>query len=74
MSVERHEQDRHVYCPALTKHGAASWGYIRDEAWRHIEEVIPMVLGQPIGDTEGVCESREDEFGVVPKPRPIEER
>lgn len=48
-----------AFCPALVKHGAATWGYTRDEAVKHIREVLEMTLecmledGEAIPDDEG---------------------
>jgi predicted RNase H-like HicB family nuclease len=43
-----------AYCPALLPQGAATWGRTKEEALRHIQEVVQMVVeslmehGQPI--------------------------
>jgi predicted RNase H-like HicB family nuclease len=34
----------HAYCPTLQKHGAVIWGATRQEAYRHIREVVQMVI------------------------------
>lgn len=34
----------HAYCPALADHGAATWGNTKEEALKHIEEVVQMVV------------------------------
>jgi predicted RNase H-like HicB family nuclease len=45
-----------AYCPALLKHGGATWGATREEALQNIEEVVKMVVesliehGDPIPD------------------------
>ncbi len=47
--VEPDDGRWHAYCPALESLGAATWGNTRDEALRHIREVVQMV-------TEGLVE------------------
>lgn len=34
----------HAFCPALQKYGAATWGVTREEAHRHIQEVVQMII------------------------------
>lgn len=34
----------HAYCPALERHGAATWGKTRDEALENIRQVVEMVV------------------------------
>lgn len=54
--VEPDEDRWHAYCPALEEYGAATWGLTREEALRHIQEVVQMVVeelqedGLPIPD------------------------
>ena len=36
----------HAYCPALEQYGAATWGYTEEEALRHIQEVVQMVVDE----------------------------
>jgi len=42
--VEPDEDAWHAYCPALAAYGAATWGATREEALRHIREVVEMVV------------------------------
>jgi predicted RNase H-like HicB family nuclease len=42
--VEPDEDRWHAYCPALEQYGAATWGNTRDEALKHIQEVVQMVI------------------------------
>ncbi|MGD0012708.1 MAG: type II toxin-antitoxin system HicB family antitoxin [Terriglobia bacterium] len=42
--VERDEDRWHAYCPALEQYGAATWGNTREEALKHIQEVVQMVI------------------------------
>jgi predicted RNase H-like HicB family nuclease len=50
--VEPDEDAWHAYCPALQKHGAATWGVTRAEALQHIREVVAMVVAELIEDGE----------------------
>jgi len=34
----------HAHCPALQPYGAATWGDSEEEALRHIQEVVQMVV------------------------------
>jgi predicted RNase H-like HicB family nuclease len=34
----------HASCPALQKYGAATWGATKEEAYRHIQEVVQMII------------------------------
>jgi len=42
--VEPDEDRWHAYCPALEQYGAATWGNTREEALKHIQEVVQMVI------------------------------
>ena len=42
--VERDEDRWHAFCPALESQGASTWGYTREEALRHINEVTQLVV------------------------------
>ena len=44
----------HAYCPALKAYGAASWGTTREEALRHIGEVVGMVVAELREDGEPI--------------------
>lgn len=52
--VEPDEDLWHAYAPALEDHGAVTWGETREEALRHIGEVVRLVVesmvehGEPI--------------------------
>ncbi|HYZ25682.1 MAG TPA: type II toxin-antitoxin system HicB family antitoxin [Geminicoccaceae bacterium] len=50
--VEPDEDAWFAYCPALKGYGAATWGSTRDEALRHIREVVGMVVAELIEDGE----------------------
>ncbi len=70
--VEPDEDLWHAYCPALERHGAATWGHTREEALRHIEEVVRLVVesmvehGEPLpAQTEEVQVSEEPLVAVT---------
>ena len=44
VELEPDEGGWFVRCPTLERYGAATWGGTREEAYRHIEEVVGMVL------------------------------
>ncbi len=44
----------HAYVPGLEALGAATWGHTREEALRHIQEVLAMVLEELIADGEPI--------------------
>ena len=44
--VERDADRWHAYCPALQQYGAATWGYAREEALKHINEVVQMIIDE----------------------------
>ena len=54
--VEPDEDRWHAYCPALERQGAATWGCTREEALKHINEVVQLVVdsmtehGDPMPD------------------------
>lgn len=48
--VEPDEDAWHAYCPALQGYGAATWGTSRQEALRHVREVVRMVVAELVED------------------------
>jgi predicted RNase H-like HicB family nuclease len=50
--VEPDEDAWFAYCPALKGYGAATWGSTREEALRHIREVVAMVVAELVEDGE----------------------
>ena len=44
--VEPDEDRWRAYCPPLEDQGAATWGYTREEALRHIREVLEMIVAE----------------------------
>ncbi len=53
-----------AYCPALLWQGASTWGYTQEEALKHIEEVVWMVVRELIEDGDPVPEDVQ----VSPEP------
>jgi predicted RNase H-like HicB family nuclease len=44
--VEPDEDRWRAYCPALEAQGASTWGHTREEALRHIREVLEMIAAE----------------------------
>jgi predicted RNase H-like HicB family nuclease len=44
--VEPDEDRWRAYCPALEAQGASTWGDTREEALRHIREVLEMIAAE----------------------------
>jgi predicted RNase H-like HicB family nuclease len=42
--VEPDENRWHAHCPALQAHGASTWGATPVEAYKHIQEVVEMIV------------------------------
>lgn len=65
--IEKDEDVYHAYCPALKDKAAYTWGRTEEEALKHIQEVVQMVIeemlkeGDPIptGSKVGVQVSEE---------------
>ena len=58
--IEPDEDGWFVCCPLLERYGAATWGQTQEEAYRHIEEVLPMVLKSLIKHDEPIPDNEED--------------
>jgi predicted RNase H-like HicB family nuclease len=52
--VEPDDDAWHAYCPALRTHGATTWGSTEEEALKHIEEVVRMVVAELVEDNEAI--------------------
>lgn len=59
----------HASCPALKQYGAATWGYIRDEALKNIGELVQMIVEELIEDRIAIPEGPADEVAVFPESR-----
>ncbi len=67
--VEPDEDRWHAYCPALEKHGAATCGDTKEEALRHIHEVVEMVVEGLIEDGVSIPDSPQQDVTVFPDSR-----
>lgn len=67
--VEPDEDRWHAYAPALQQYGAATWGYTREEALRHIQEVVQMVVEELIEDGIQIPEGPKEQVEVFSEPR-----
>ena len=67
--VEPDEDKWAVYCPALLKYAATSWGDTREEALRNIQEVIEMIVQELTEDGEPIPEPPAEEVTVSTEPR-----
>lgn len=52
--VEPDEDRWRAFCPPLEHLGAATWGHTREEALRHIREVLELVVAELIEDGEPI--------------------
>ncbi len=59
----------HVYCPALEKYGASTWGNTKEEAFKHIQEVVQMIVDELIEDGKAIPEMPKEEVEVFPESR-----
>jgi len=54
----------HAYCPALQQYSAATWGYTREEALKHINEVAQMIIDELREDGLAIPDGPKDEVEV----------
>ena len=54
--VEPDEEVWSAYCPVLLQQGAATWGNTKEEALKHIDEVVHMIVAELIKDGESIPE------------------
>ena len=54
--VEPDEDRWSAHCPTLKHLGAATWGNTREEALKHIDEVVHMVVAELIEDGDPIPE------------------
>lgn len=52
--VEPDEDRWRAWCPSLEHLGAATWGHTREEALRHIREVLELVVSELVEEGEPV--------------------
>ena len=67
--VEPDGDQWHAYCPALEQYGAATWGKTSAEAYRHIQEVVQMVVDELIEDGEPIPDAPEQGVLVFADPQ-----
>ena len=61
----------HACCPVLEKYGAATWGNTEEEAYRHIQEVVQMVVDELIEEGKSIPDGPAPEVQVFPEPRVV---
>ena len=54
--IEPDEDRWSAHCPALRAYGAGTWGNTQEEAFKHIQEVVQMVIEELLEDGETVPE------------------
>ncbi|HKV39712.1 MAG TPA: hypothetical protein VJX67_10905 [Blastocatellia bacterium] len=62
--VEPDEDRWHAYAPALVKYGGATWGHTKEEAFKHIREVVEMVVEELIEDSIPIPEEPIEQVQV----------
>ncbi|MGE5444551.1 MAG: type II toxin-antitoxin system HicB family antitoxin [Ignavibacteriales bacterium] len=62
--VEPDEDRWHAYCPVLKQYGAATWGDTKEEALKHIQEVVQMIIDELIEDGEEIPLEPKEEIEV----------
>jgi predicted RNase H-like HicB family nuclease len=67
--VEPDEERWHAYCPALKGKGGATWGHTREEALKHINEVVQLVVESMIEHGERLPDESTEEVQVTVDPR-----
>ncbi|MDA1193389.1 MAG: type II toxin-antitoxin system HicB family antitoxin [Candidatus Poribacteria bacterium] len=69
--VEPVEDQWHAYCPALKKHGAVTCGDTREQALRHIQEVVEMIVEELIEEGVPIPDAPPDEVTISPESRVV---
>ena len=67
--VEPDEDRWHAYCPALERQGASTWGQTRQEALKHINEVVQLVVESMIENGDQLPEATREEVQITVEPR-----
>lgn len=52
--IEPDEDRWRAYCPSLEAEGASTWGYTREEALQHIQEVLGMITAEFVEEGRSV--------------------
>ena len=66
--VEPDDDRWHAYRPDLEQYGAATWGNTEEEALKHIQEVVQMVVEEMLEDGELIPEAPEKGVQVFSEP------
>ena len=67
--VEPDDDRWHAYCPALARYGASTWGNTEEEAFKHIHEVVQMIIAELTEEGIAVPEGLSDVVEVPPDTR-----
>ena len=59
----------HAYCPVLEQYGAATWGLTQEEALKHIQEVVQMVVDEMQEDAIPIPDAPRKDVEVSEEPR-----
>lgn len=59
----------HAYCPALEQYGGATWGNTQEEALKHIQEVVQMVVEELQEDAVPIPDTPRQDVEVSEEPR-----
>jgi predicted RNase H-like HicB family nuclease len=54
--VEPDEDRWYAHCPALVRHGGATWGKTREEALANLQQVVKMVVASMVEHGEPIVE------------------
>jgi predicted RNase H-like HicB family nuclease len=54
----------HAYCPALESMGGSTWGETREEALKHINEVVHMIVNEFVEEGKALPEGPEGSVEV----------
>ena len=67
--VEPDEDRWHAYCPALEARGASTWGRTREEALKHIDQVVQLIVESMVEHGEPLPQETSEEVQVTIEPR-----
>ena len=66
--IEPDEDVFHAYVPVLEERGASTWGYTKEEAIKHIQEVTKMVIESMIEAGKKIPQVRRTPMESQPVP------
>ena len=67
--VEPDDDRCHAYCPSLERYGASTWGNTEEEAFKHIHEVVRMIIAELTEDGIALPETPREDVEVLPDTR-----